>query len=599
MNIFNIISLFGGLALFLYGMRLMSSTLKECSSGTLKVAMEKVTNNPVKAFLLGVLITAIIQSSTATIVITSGLVAAGLISLDQSLGVIIGANVGTTVTGQIIRLLGINAEGNSVLRLFQPSTLAPLALIAGIILIMFLKFSMSDVVGNILVGFGVLFTGLLNMTAAVSTLTEGGLLNNLLVGLGDNPFLGYATGAGVAFVLQSSSATVGILQAFALSSTIPFKTIYIVIVGIYLGDCLTTAIVCSIGAKADAKRVGLVNILFNLSETVLVLIGVTILYATGVLDGLWNSPMTPGTIANTNSIFNLVCSILLLPMVGVYGKLSRKLIKDDKVESNRLSEKLESLNPVFFSTPALAFRSCYQLLIDMFDASRSIIDKAFLMIQDYSDEAFEEIIELENGVDLMADRISNYMVQLSPFVREDYHVRILDEYYKIVTEFERLGDHGTNMAEIASDMSKSGAFFSQSAIDELKVMKELLDNTLAEARLAFVSRDEAAARKIEPLEQVMDDLIESLHDEHLVRLRDGKCSVHAGTRFLDVLSNLERMSDICSNVGVATISRIYSNAEDTGHAYIAGLHEGRDENFNHDYESFKTFYFEKLDEFAN
>lgn len=596
MDIFSIISLLGGLALFLYGMKLMSGTLKECSSGTLKVAMEKVTNNPVKAFLLGVLITAIIQSSTATIVITSGLVAAGLISLDQSLGIIIGANVGTTVTGQIIRLLGINADGNSILRLFQPSTLAPVALIVGIVFIMFMKFRMSDVVGNILVGFGVLFTGLLNMTAAVSAISQGGLLDRLLAGLGDNPVLGYATGAGVAFVLQSSSATIGILQAFALSSTIPFKTIYIVIVGIYLGDCLTTAIVCSIGAKADAKRVGLVNILFNLSETVLVLIAVTIFHVTGLIDGLWEQAMTPGSIANTNSIFNLACSILLLPMVGVYGKLSRRFIKDEENASGRYAEKIESLNPVFFATPALAFRSCYHILIDMFDASRRIIDRSFSLLAQYDENVFNEVIGEENDVDMLADKVSNYMVALSPYVREDYHVRILDEYYKIVTEFERLGDHGTNMSEIAADMSRSGASFSTNALEELAVTKELLDRTLDSARLAFVSRDEKEARHIEPLEQVMDDVIEVLHDEHLERLRSGKCSVHAGTRFLDVLSNLERISDICSNVGVATISRIHSDPSEQGHSYIASLHEGRDANFNKDYEAVKKDILGKLDE---
>ena len=275
MNPFDVLSLLGGLAMFLYGMRLMGDSLKGSSSGTLKVAMEQVTNNPVKAFILGLLVTALIQSSTATIVITAGLVGAGILTLRQSLGIIIGANVGTTVTGQIIRLLDLNASGGaSWLRLLQPSTLAPVALIIGIVILMSGCVKNAQSAGGIAIGFGILFSGLLNMTGSVNTLAESGIIESMFSRLGANPFLGYVTGAGVAFLLQSSSATVGILQAFSASGLLTFKAIYAVIVGIYLGDCVTTAIVCSIGAEAEAQRVGIVNILFNLSETVLVLVGV-------------------------------------------------------------------------------------------------------------------------------------------------------------------------------------------------------------------------------------------------------------------------------------------------------------------------------------
>ena len=244
MSIFDILTLFGGLAMFLYGMRLMGDGLKESSSGTLKKAMESVTNNPVKAFLLGLAVTAIIQSSTATIVITSGLVAAGIITLRQSLGIIIGANVGTTVTGQIIRLLDVDASSGSILQFFKPSTLAPIALIIGIVLIMAGRFKNAKVIGNIAIGFGILFSGLLNMTNAVDALGETGIFESLFSQLGSNPLLGYLTGATVAFILQSSSATIGILQAFSASGQLVFNEVYAVIVGVYLGDCVTTAIVC-------------------------------------------------------------------------------------------------------------------------------------------------------------------------------------------------------------------------------------------------------------------------------------------------------------------------------------------------------------------
>ena len=246
MSIFNIISLFGGLALFLYGMRMMGDGLKESSSGQLKRVMEKVTGTPLKAFLLGLVMTAVIQSSTATIVITSGLVGAGIISLHQSLGIIMGANVGTTVTGQIIRLLDLNASGASILQFFKPSTLAPLALIIGIVLIMSKKG--SGELGKIIIGFGILFTGLMNMTDAVSTLSETGIVDTMFSHLGKNPLLGYLVGLAVSFVLQSSSASIGILQAFSMSGLLTFNAVYPVLMGIYLGDCVTTAIVCNIGA---------------------------------------------------------------------------------------------------------------------------------------------------------------------------------------------------------------------------------------------------------------------------------------------------------------------------------------------------------------
>ena len=328
MNIFNVISLLGGLAMFLYGMRLMGDALKQNSSGTLKAAMGKVTDNPLKAFILGVLVTALIQSSTATIVITAGLVGAGILTLHQSLGIIIGANVGTTVTGQIIRLLDIDASGTSFLRFFQPSTLAPIALIIGIVLIMGSFFKNAKSIGNIAIGFGILFSGLLNMTGAVNTLTESGFVEKLFSGLGQSPVLGYITGAGVAFMLQSSSATIGILQAFSATGLLTFKAIYAVIVGVYLGDCVTTAIVIYIGAKAEPKRVAIMNILYNLSKSVLVLAGVIVAHKLGLLNSLWEKTVNSSIIANANTIFNLGCALALLPLSSSYEKLSRRIVKD-------------------------------------------------------------------------------------------------------------------------------------------------------------------------------------------------------------------------------------------------------------------------------
>ena len=431
--VFSVISLLGGLAMFLYGMRLMGNNLKEGSSGTLKVVMSKVTDSYVKAFLLGIAVTAIIQSSTATIVITSGLVAAGIISLDQSLGIIIGANVGTTVTGQIIRLLDVEAESGSILRFFQPSTLAPLALIIGVALLMFFKFSKSDRIGGIAIGFGILFSGLLNMTSSVNEFANGGFIEKIFMSMGDNPIIGYIAGAGVAFILQSSSATIGILQAFSMAWGIQFRTIYIVLVGIYLGDCVTTAIVCSIGAKADARRVGVVNILFNLSETILVITVVTIVHHMGLLDNLWMRSLSSGGIANTNTVFNLGCAIVLLPVVGLYKKLALKIVKDEPKQTNKYEDKITALNPVFFSMPAIALNSVYDVLNIMQSTAYESIDKAFDLIVEFNEDVFNEIMEEEENIDMLTDKVDNYLVQMSPHITEDHFIHILTQYHKLVS----------------------------------------------------------------------------------------------------------------------------------------------------------------------
>ena len=596
MDVFNVISLLGGLAMFLYGMRLMGDSLKENSSGTLRLAMEKVTNSHVKAFFLGMLVTALIQSSTAMIVITAGLVAAGILTLHQALGIIVGANVGTTVTGQIIRLLDIDASGAMWLRFFQPSTLAPIALILGMVLIMggFVRNAKS--VGNIAIGFGILFSGLLNMTGSVDALAQSGTIERLFSGLGENPFLGYLTGAGVAFVLQSSSVTVGILQAFSASGMLTFKAIYAVIVGIYLGDCVTTAIVCSIGAKADARRVGVVNILFNLSETVLVLIGVTIIHRLGFLDSLWNRTVNSGMIANTNTIFNLTCSVLLFPMLNVYEKLSQRIVKDDASPAvqEKYQDELEGLNPSFFDTPALALQSCYQVLLTMLGAAQSNIEKSFLLLEKYDAHLHREILAEEENLDRLTDRISHYTVELLPHLQLEQHVAILNQYYKVTTEFERLGDHAVSIAEVAANMSHDGTTFSQTAIREIHVVESALRQILENTEKTFRDRDEEAAREIEPLVQIVNELNAVLRRNHLQRLSQGSCSMFADIAFTNLGVEFRRIAAVCSNVGVATVVRIHPELADHEHLYFERLHTGGDEEFNASYDAAHALFFSQL-----
>lgn len=594
MDIFNVLTLFGGLAMFLYGMRLMGDGLKESSSGTLKAAMESVTNNPFKAFLLGVLVTAVIQSSTATIVITSGLVAAGIITLRQSLAIVIGANIGTTVTGQIIRLLDLDASAAGILQLFRPSTLAPIALIIGIVLIMGANFKNSKSIGSIAIGFGILFTGLLNMTGAVDSLADTGVFDAVFSRLGDNPLVGYLSGAGVAFVLQSSSATIGILQAFSLSGGLTFKAIYSVIVGIYLGDCVTTAIVCSIGAPAQGKRVGVVNILYNLSETVTILLGVTILHHLGFLGDLWNLTATPGVIANTNTVFNSVCALVLFPLLPFYEKAALKIVKDDKVEENKYSEKLGALNPNFVQTPALALNACYELLMAMFYSVKENINEALAMVDEYDPDGLERVRKEEADINLVADRLNDYLALLSANLREDYHVQILNEYYRIVDVFEQMGDRALDLARSVEDLQQKGGTFSETAKQEMHVLKSLLDEVMGYTEQAFKRRDVEAARHIEPLEETVNDLTEAMKSRHLERLADGKCSVYAATNYMDLVTKIESISDRCSDVGFSVLARAYPELLNQSHEYLYRLHSGQDEDYNKEYAAAKDKYFTRL-----
>ena len=581
MNFFDVLSLLGGLAMFLYGMRLMGDSLKENSSGTLKKVMEKVTDNALKAFVLGIAVTALIQSSTATIVITSGLVGAGILSLRQSLGIIVGANVGTTVTGQIIRLLDLNASETSVLRFFQPSTLAPIALIIGILLIMTGILKNSRSIGNIAIGFGILFSGLLNMTSAVNVLQKSGIVEQIFSGLGDNPFLGYLSGAGVAFVLQSSSAAVGILQAFSAGGLLTFKAIYTVIVGIYLGDCVTTAIVIYIGANRASKRVAIVNILYNLGKSILVLVVITIIHKIGLLNGLWDSTVNSGMIANTNTIFNLVCAICLLPMIRVFEKMSDRIVRQKKEEKDPHGELIKGLNPVFFATPAIALQSCYDVLQKMLHLSRDNIGRAQKQLEEYNTSRLEEIAAEEMQIDRLTDNLSRYLVELLPHLQSEDHISMLNQYYKLSTEFERLGDQAVNIADIAAKLSENNTSFSETFKKEITVLQELIRDILNDAEKAFTEQSEKAASVIEPKVHVVTDLINEMTQNHFSRMSAGECSMLADAVFSNLMAEYKRIAGTCSNTGMAVLVSIHPELASREHLFLETL----DKNGNAEYKA--------------
>ena len=598
-TVFDAIKMLGGLALFLYGMRIMGDGLKSSSSGAFQQAIGKVTNNPFMGFLVGLLVTAVIQSSTATIVITSGLVGAGVITLHQSLGIIIGANVGTTVTGQILRLLDVETTATSWTQIFKPETLAPIAAIIGIICIMALKkMKNSGTVGIIAMGFGILFTGLINMTAAVDPLASSTAFGEFFSNMSKVPILGFLAGLAVSLLLQSSSASVGILQSLSMGGQLSFSSIYMILFGIYLGDCITTAIVCSIGAKADARRTGIIHIMFNLAGAVIVFAVVMILHGFGLLDAIWGKSISSGGIANVNTIFKLSGAILLLPVCGIFEKLSYKIIKDapESGRATAIKQDLAGLNTTLFRAPSLALAAAQHNISVMARLASESTEMAFTVIDKYNQETVDLINEDEGYEDTLADRTSNYLINLSPYIHiEDKQKSdTLNFYIKCINEFERIGDHAVNICENAIDLHERDVNFSRKASGEVGVLAEALREITKLARKAFEESDMQAARDIEPIEEVVDDMVAALRENHLKRLRENRCTIDSGFVFLDLLVNVERVSDQCSNIGVFTLGQSDPVIAKKQHDYLRELHQGNDEYYNEQYKKHHDYYFGKL-----
>ena len=594
MSIFNIISLAGGLSLFLFGMRLMGDGLKQGSSETMRAAMGKVTNSPVTSFLLGLGITGLIQSSTATIVLTSGLVGAGVMTLHQSLGIILGANVGTTVTGQIIRLLDVRSDGTAWLEFFKPSTLAPLAALIGILLIMVSKNQKHNTAGSIFMGFGILFTGLLNMTAAVSPLSDSPAFANLFLGFADRPLLGFLAGCIAAILIQSSSASVGILQALSMTGRLSLGSVYSIILGIYMGDCITTAIVCWLGSKADARRTGIVHILVNICGLVLIPAVLFTLKATGVLGSMWTDPISSGEIANVHTVFKLGLAIVMLPFVGLLEKLSIRIVKDDRQLPGKYDEQLRMLDKALLSSPALALEEAHRVLIDCADTAVANVELSLGLFTDFSSEHIKRIREDEDRIDALTDAVQGFLVKLSPNVGDGHQNNLLNYYIKCSSEFERIGDYAVNLVENAEELHNLRTGLSSDAIKEMEVLNHALLNIMDYTVSTFRTHDASLAFHIEPLEEVIDDLVAEMKQRHIMRLRVQECNVETGSVYLDLLVNAERISDQCSNVGVHTMAMDLPDLSVHEHDYIHELHHGENERFNNEYNSLHSTFFSEM-----
>lgn len=598
-NIFSVISLFGGLAMFLYGMKVMGDGLKSSSAEALKRILGRVTANPVSGFLLGLAITAIIQSSAATIVLTVGLISAGILNLKQSITIVMGANVGTTVTAQIIRLMDVQgrADGVSILQFFEPSTLAPMGLILGIVLVMFVKRGNSKVIGTIALGFGILFEGLMMMTSSMSGVTSSEQFGQIVEQLAQYPVLGILIGTLVTTVIQSSSASVGILQTICMGGGVTFGFGYTYVIGAALGTCLVTALISGIGAKADGKRVGVVHVVFNLIGTTIFLLGINVSAALGTNVGLWFSSgpqgnMTSGDVANFETLFKLITALLLLGFVPLLEKLSKRIIKDppQRGETTEMEQNMQALDAHLLVSPALALSQTEHVIRHMAQLALSNYQGAMNLVADFQPQAAQRLEEQEDLLDRMADTTNQYLIELSPHVEKDSDNNRVNYLIKALIGFERIGDLAVNIMDNAQRVNHSECGFSLGAMQELELAAAAVTQVLRATTDAFEQDSAELARCVEPLEEVIDDLVELLKERHIERQKQGACTMMNGILFQNVLQNLERVSDQCSDIAVYRLAMDDAGIKGREHRYLEEIHMSGDPAYERMYQENREKY---------
>ena len=589
MDFFMIVSLLGGLALFLYGMSMLGSGLEKLSGGRLEQTLEKLTNNVFKGVLLGALVTGAIQSSSATTVIVVGLVNARILKLRQAIGIIMGANIGTTVTAHILRLSDLSSD-NFFLMLLKPTTLAPVVGIIGILMVMVGKKQKYKTLGEILLGFCILFTGMFNMEAAVSPLSESPEFAGLFASL-SNPVIGVLVGAGVTAIIQSSSASIGILQALSSTGIITWSSAIPIILGQNIGTCITP-ILASIGASKNAKRTAAVHLSFNIIGTCVFLIVIYTIQSISPFS-FWDLPIDKGGIANFHTTFNVCVTLMFLPFVGLLEKLVIHLIPDQQT-ADEVDDPAIALDERLLTSPGLAIQPCRDAVLQMGKLARKNFSASVRQLEQYNHKEAEKIREREDTIDRLEDRLGNYMLKIPQDNLSEQSSATISALLHILSEFERIGDYSINLVEFAENMESTGAEFSPQAQFELTTIGEAVGEAIDMALGCFEKQDLALAETIEPLEEVVDQMQETLKDRHINRLRNGQCTVDAAFPFVESLSCLERISDHCSNIGVYMISYVRGSDEVDHHTYIMQLHAGQVGHYNEQFRRYTEKYYDQI-----
>lgn len=583
MDFFSVLSMIGGLALFLYGMHVMGEGLSKVSGGKMEKILESLTSNPLKAVGLGALVTAVIQSSSATTVMVVGFVNSGIMKLSQAVGVIMGANIGTTITSWILSLSGIESD-SCFIQLFKPTSFSPILAIIGVAFLLFAKSEKKKDVGTIFLGFAVLMFGMESMSAAVKPLADVPEFTGILTAF-SNPLLGMLAGAVLTAVIQSSSASVGILQALCVTGAVSYSVAIPIILGQNIGTCVT-ALLSAIGAKKNAKRAAMVHLYFNIIGTAVFLVVFYGLHMAFDFQFMGQAANAAG-IAVAHSAFNVFATCILLPFSKGLEKLACITIRDEKEEKSE-TEGLQLLDERFLDKPALAMEQSRVVANHMAAASKECLFMALSLFDNYREEAEEKIAAEEERVDQYEDALGTYLVQLGQKDMNQKDSRDLSVILHCIGDFERISDHGVNIMESAKELHDKGLKFSDKALAELAVISRAVQDIVKLSYQVFEEQNYKLAKKVEPLEEIIDELNQELKSRHVRRLREGKCTIEQGFILSDVITSLERISDHCSNIAVC-ISQIAEGSYET-HSYLNAMKSEDNVSFQKTMEETRQYY---------
>ncbi|MGO5165342.1 MULTISPECIES: Na/Pi cotransporter family protein [unclassified Candidatus Paralachnospira] len=588
MDIFAIFKLLGGIGLFLYGMSLLGASLEKLAGAGLERTLERLTNNRLKGLALGTVVTGVIQSSAATTVMLVGFVNAGIMKFAQTVPVIMGANIGTTVTGQILRL-GDLSGSQLIFELIKPTSFAPIVIAIGSFMILISKRRKTRDVANLLIGFGILFFGMTTMESALSPLKDSAAFQEVFF-MFKNPLLGVLLGAVVTAILQSSSASVGILQAIASTGTVTFSMAAPIIIGQNIGKCVTV-LIASIGTNKNAKRVVVCHLMINLIGAALFLIGI---YGFQSIIGFdfWDKAMTRGNIADFHTLFNIATSLVLLPFCNGLVAISKKLLKDDA--PSRADSSLALLDDIFLDRPTVALEQCRKVILSMGETIQENYAMSISLLHNFDEKTFEKLNENENFLDKCETAMGEYLVRITAknIRREDQ--REVAQLLHCVGDFERIGDHCVNIAEVGQFNKEQGISFSPKGLEEIKMVSDAVKHVIDITLDAYKNEDLTAAYRVEPLEEVIDLLKEALKSHHIDRLSSGDCSVQAGISLTEFLTSAERISDHCSNVAIHVIEKLTSTKNFDSHEYQKLIHGGLTEEYKALYRYYESKYYDPI-----
>lgn len=591
-SIFNIFTLLGGLAFFLYGMNVMSTGLEKLTGGKLEVALKKMTSNKFKSILLGMGVTIAIQSSSAMTVMLVGFVNSGLMTLEQTIGVCFGSNIGTTFTTWILCLGDIKtSDGGGVLafilKMLKPESFSPLIALAGIIMIMSCKKNKKKDIGRILVGFAVLMTGMTLMSDSVDPLAQSEDFKKILTAF-ENPILGVLVGTGFTGIIQSSAGAIGILMAFSKAGALTYGMALPIIMGCNIGTCVT-ALLSTVGVSKDAKRVAWTHLLVKIMGTI-ILLSLTLIVQAIFHPSIFDNTVGYVGIATMHTIFNVTTTSIFLPFTKQLVKLSHFVVRDGKETETDSKRTLTGLDERLLKTPSVAVQACKTATIEMADLTKETIKKALDIILEYNSDSAETIIENEDIIDRFEDTINGYLLKISKSSVTGSDSRMVSKMMHCIGNFERISDHAVNLVESAQEVNDKKINFSDECINEIRIITEAVAENIDRAFESYNLNDLQIAHKVEPLEEVIDNLSIELKNRHIRRLQNDECTVELGYIFQDILTNLERISDHCSNIACILIQ---TDEKTDFHTYLADVKEN-DATFHDEYRKYAETYFSRL-----